>query len=89
MDHVNSFYALGVATDRVDDVFGMEFEQRWEARQARRDAELSAGAMGSVSLFRRAVAKALAKLSRGSARAVRRLDRVAADDLSRRLAAAE
>jgi hypothetical protein len=88
MDHVNSFYALGVATDRVDDVFGMEFE-RWEARQARRDAELSAGAMGSVSLFRRAVAKALAKLSRGSARAVRRLDRVAADDLSRRLAAAE
>ena len=23
MYHVNSFYALGVATDRVDDVFGM------------------------------------------------------------------
>jgi hypothetical protein len=88
MDQVNSFYALGVATDRVDDVFGMEFEQRWEARQARRAAELSAGAM-DVSFIRRAVAKALAKLSRGSARAVRRLDRVAADDLSRRLAAAE
>jgi hypothetical protein len=89
MDHVNSFYALGVATDRVDDVFGMEFEQRWEARQARRAAELSAGAIGRVSFIRRAVAKALAKLSRGSARAVRRLDRSAADDLSRRLAAAE
>ena len=87
MDHVNSFYALGVATDRVDDVFGMEFDQRWEARQARRAAELSDGALGSVSFLRRAVAKVLAKLSRGSARAVRRLDRVAADDLSRRLAA--
>jgi hypothetical protein len=87
MDHVNSFYALGVATDRVDDVFGMEFEQRWEARQARRAADLSAGAMDRVSFIRRVVAKALAKLSRGSARAVRRLDRVAADDLSRRLAA--
>ena len=87
MDHVNRFYALGVATDRVDDVFDMEFEQRWEARQARRAAELSAGAMDRVSFIRRVVAKALAKLSRGSARAVRRLDRVAADDLSRRLAA--
>jgi hypothetical protein len=89
MDHVNSFYALGVATDRVDDVFGMEFEQRWEARQARRDAELSAGATAPISFIRRAVARALAKLSRGSARAVRRLDRAAADDLSRRLAPAE
>ena len=89
MDHVNSFYALGVATDRVDDVFGLEFEQRWEARQARRDAEFSADATAPISFIRRAVAKALAKLSRGSARAVRRLDRVAADDLSRRLAAAE
>jgi hypothetical protein len=89
MYHVNSFYALGVATDRVDDVFGMEFEQRWEARQARHAAELSAGATGRISFIRRAVAKALAKLSWGSARAVRRLDRVAADDLSRRLAPTE
>jgi hypothetical protein len=89
MDHVNSFYALDIATDRVDDVFGMEFEHRWEARQARRAAELSAGDTGQISFIRRAVAKGLAKLSRGSARAVRRLDRVAADDLSRRLAAAE
>ena len=87
MDHVNSFSALGVAPDRRDDVFGMEFDHRWEARQARRAAELSTGALGSVSFIRRAVAKVLAKLSRGSARAVRRLDRVAADDLSRRLAA--
>lgn len=87
MDYVNSFSALGVATDRRDDVFGMEFDQRWEARQARRAAERSAGALGSVSFIRRAVARVLAKLSRGSARAVRRLDRVAADDLSRRLAA--
>ena len=87
MDHVNRFYALGVATDRVDDVFDMEFEQRWEARQARRAAELSDGTVDRVSFIRRVVAKALAKLSRGSARAVRRLDRVAADDLSRRLAA--
>ena len=87
MDHVNSFYALGVAADRVDDVFDMEFEQRWEARQARRAAELSDGTVDRVSFIRRVVAKALAKLSRGSARAVRRLDRVAADDLSRRLAA--
>ena len=87
MDNVNSFYALGVATDRVDDVFGMEFEQRWEARQARRAAELSGGATNRITFIRRAVARALAKLSRGSARAVRRLDRVAADDLSRRLAA--
>ena len=89
MYYVNSFYALGVATDRVDDVFGMEFEQRWEARQARRAAELSDGTMGRVSFIKRAVAKALARLSRGSARAVRRLDRVAADDLSRKLAPAE
>jgi len=87
MDNVNSFYALGVATDRVDDVFGMEFEQRWEARQARRAAELSVAATSRISFVRRAVARALAKLSRGSAHAVRRLDRVAADDLSRRLAA--
>jgi hypothetical protein len=89
MDHVNSFYALGVATDRVDDVFGMEFDQRWEARQARRAAELSDGTMGRVSFIKRAVAKALAKLSCGSARAVRRHERLAAHHHNKRRPAAE
>lgn len=86
MDRINYFLALDVATDPVDDVFGMEFEQGWEAREARRAAEQTAGAPDRLAITRRLLAQGLAAVSRGTAAAVRRLDAVVADDLGRELA---
>ena len=85
----DSLLAFDIATDKVDDVFGIEFEQRWEAREARRAAELAADTALRPSLARRALAQGLAVVSRGSAAAVRQLDDVVADDLMRILAAAK
>lgn len=88
MDRINYLLALDVASDRMDDVFGMEFKQRWEAREARRAAE-AAGAPDRLALTRRVLARGLAAVSRGTAGAVRRLDEVVADDLARELALAK
>jgi hypothetical protein len=85
----DSLLAFDIATERVDDVFGIEFKQRWEAREARRAAELAAETADRPSFARRALAQGLATVSRGSAAAVRQLDDVVADDLRRILAAAK
>ena len=82
----DSLLAIDIANHKVDDVFDIEFEQRWEAREARRAAELAADTALRPSLARRALAQGLAVVSRGSAAAVRRVDDVVADDLRRRLA---
>jgi hypothetical protein len=73
----------------VDDVFSIEFQNRWEAREAREAAELAADALHRPTLGRRVLAQGFAAVSRGSALVVRRLDDVVADDLSRRLSAAK
>jgi hypothetical protein len=79
--------SLSVDTDneRMDDVFSLEFQNRWEAREARQAAELAAGMRERPTFGRRSLARGLAAVSRGTALAVRRLDDVVADDLNRSL----
>jgi len=84
MHYLYSYLALDLANDRVNDVFSLEFRQTGEARNARQAAELAASERSSIG--RRALARGLAAVSRGSAAAVRRLDDVVADDLGRALA---
>ena len=86
MYRLDSLIALDVASDRRDDVFALEFPDPWEARDARRAAELAAE---RPSPARRALAQGFAALSRGSAAAVRQLDDAVADDLGRALATAK
>jgi hypothetical protein len=83
--NLNAFLAVENANRRVDDVFGLEYRNAWEARDARHLATRSAGPRGA-SLARRALAQSLAAVSRRSAVAVRRLDDVVADDLRRAVA---
>jgi hypothetical protein len=85
--NLDSFRTLDITTGRGDDVFGIEFQNRWEARVARQAAELAAGGQERPWLARRALARGLAAVSRGSAATVRRLDDVVADDLRRALVA--
>ena len=85
----DSLLPFDIANHKVDDVFGIEFKQRWEARDARRAAELAADTALRPSLARRALAQGLAVVSRRAAAAVRQLDDVVADDLKRILAAAK
>jgi len=85
----DSLLAFDIASHKVDDVFDIEFEHRWEAREARRAAELAADTGLRPSLARRALAQGLAVVSRGSAAAVRQLDDVVAEDLRRIVAAAK
>jgi hypothetical protein len=83
--NLNAFLAVENANQRVDDVFGLEFHNGWEARDARHAAAQAVGSQGA-SFARRTLAKGLAAVSRGSAFAVRRLDDVVADDLRRAVA---
>ena len=75
MHHIYSLLAMDIATARAE-----------EAREAHRAALLNAGLVERPSFPRRALARGLAVLTRGSAAAVRRLDDVVADDLGRALA---
>ena len=86
MIYLYSFLALDIANQRRADIFSMEYRQTREANEARQAAELSAVDSDRPSLTRRALARGLAAVSRGSAAAVRRLDDVVADDLGRALA---
>ncbi len=85
MFYLYSFLALDIASQRANDVFSLEYRYDWEAREARQAAKLAARD-GRPSIARRALAQALAAVSRGSAAAARRLDAVSADDLGRTLA---
>lgn len=75
MHYVYSLLALDLATARAA-----------EAREAQRAALIHTGLVERPSLPRRALARGLAAVSRGTAVAVRRLDDVVADDLGRALA---
>jgi hypothetical protein len=72
MNHLYTMLALDIANTRAR-----------EAAQMRRSAELGRGRPGVV---RRGLANGFARVSRGSAAAVRRLDECTADDLSQALA---
>ena len=85
MNYLYSFLALDLASQRAADVFSIEYRQTREANEARHAAELAA-TNDRPSYARRALARGLAAVSRGSAAAVRRLDDVVADDLGRALA---
>ncbi len=76
--HPWTFYAFEVARDR----------QR-EAERSRLAADLRASRPSRPSRFRRPTAVALAKMTRGTAAAVDRLDCGVADDLRHSLAASE
>lgn len=80
MNYLYSFLALDLANQRTADVFSLEY------RRTREVAELSADGPDRPSFTRRALARGLAAVSRGSAAAVRRLDDVVAEDLGRALA---
>ncbi len=86
MQYLYGFLALDLANQRDIDVFSLEYRQTREAHEARQAAELSTDRPSSA---RRALAQGLAAVSRGSAAAVRRLDDVVADDLTRSLGAAK
>jgi hypothetical protein len=86
MYRLDSLIPPDIAADRRDDVFSLEFPNRWDAQEARHAAELAAE---RPSIARRALAQGFAALSRGSAAAVRQLDDVVADDLGRALAPAK
>ena len=85
MHYLYSLVAMDIAAER-NDVFSLEFEHDWEARAARRAAEVAAAGSARPSLSRRALALVLAAVSRGTAATARRLDAVTADDLGRTLA---
>ena len=75
MHYVYTFLALELAADRAR-----------EAREAHRAALASPGASERPSFARRTLAQGFAAVSRGSAAAVRQLDRGVADDLGRAFA---
>ncbi len=85
MNYLYSFLALDLANQRRADIFSMEYRQTREALEARQAVELSVSGLDRPSYARRALARSLAAVSRGSAAAVRRLDDVVADDLGRAL----
>ena len=74
MDRLDTFFAVGPREARRDDVFSLEFPNPWDAAAARRAAELDSGRDERPSIGRRALARGLAAVSRGSAAAARRLD---------------
>jgi len=84
MQYLESFVAWDTFREVRDDVFGVEFDNEWDARQARLAAQSAADGRGSAA--RRTLAQGLAAVSRGSFAAARRLDAVAADELGRDLA---
>lgn len=75
---VLGFLALDIARERAE-----------EAERNFRQVRLLAQRPSRLTVLRTLAARALAAVSRGSARVVRRLDTRVADDLGRTLAAAE
>ncbi len=86
MFYLYSFLALDIATRRTNDIYSLEYEHEWEAREAREAAKRASVGQEQPSVGRRTLARGLAAVSRGSAAAARRLDAVTADDLGRKLA---
>ena len=84
MQYLESFVAWDTYREVRDDVFGVEFDNEWDARRARLAAQTDGDGRGSVT--RRTLAQGLAAVSRGAFAAARRLDAVAADELGRELA---
>jgi hypothetical protein len=74
MNRLDTFLAVGLRDAPRDDVFGLEFPNPWDAAAARRAAELDAARDERPSIGRRALARGLAAVSRGSAAAARRHD---------------
>ena len=79
MDRLDTLLTVGLRDTRLDDVFSLEFPNPWDAVAARRAAELDSGREERPSIGRRALARGLAAVSRGSAAAARRLDEGVAD----------
>ena len=86
MQYLESFVAWDTFRGVRDDVFSVEFDHEWDARQARLAAESATDGHGRGSGARRTLAQGLAAVSRGSFAAARRLDAVAADELGQDLA---
>lgn len=82
--HPWTFYLLAVAQDRE-----RETRQSQLARLARDARGAQIGGPDHTSRLRRRSALALAAMTRGTARAVRRLDDCVADDLQHALAPSE
>jgi hypothetical protein len=85
MQYLESFVAWDTFRGVRDDVFSVEFDHEWDARQARLAAQTVGDAQGRVAAACRTLAQGLAAVSRGSAAAARRLDAIAADELGRDL----
>jgi hypothetical protein len=68
MHRVDTIPAFDFANERRGDVFTLEFPNRWDARAARRAAELDPATPDRPSIGRRALATGLATLSRRSRR---------------------
>ena len=62
--NLDSFRTPDVVTGRGDDVFGIEFQNGWEAQVARRAAELGAAGPDRPWIARRALARGLAAVNR-------------------------
>ena len=65
MDRIDNILAFDFANERRGDVFTLEFSDRWDARAARRAAELDS-LDDRPSIGRRALARGLAAVSGGS-----------------------
>jgi hypothetical protein len=68
MHRIDTIPAFDFANERRGDVFTLEFPNRWDARAARRAAELDPATPDRPSIGRRALARGLAAVSRGSRR---------------------
>ena len=80
MQRLDRLPSLDFANERRGDVFTLEFPNRWDARQARRAAELTD--RPRASLTRRALVQGLERFRRGGAATEGRLT----DDLRRAVA---
>jgi hypothetical protein len=66
MHRIDTIPAFDFANERRGDVFTLEFPNRWDARAARRAAELDPIHLDRPSIGRRALARGLAAVSGGS-----------------------
>jgi hypothetical protein len=74
MQRLDRLPSLDFANERRGDIFTLEFPNEWDARQARRAAEVDPSRQEWASVGRRALAKGLVVVSLGAAAAARRLD---------------
>jgi hypothetical protein len=77
MDRLATLLAVALPEAQAHDVFSIEYPNRWDAEAARRAAASVSDERPSIG--RRALARGLAAVSRGSAAAARRLDDGATD----------